>query len=314
MLTLSKTEPHMLTKQKLRTWISLLFSCMPNIRGKKRLASALSRLLLPHSESDCVVETEMQLGYRMLLDLRSITEAIAAYTRDYDTDDIGSCLRLLHADAVVLDVGANIGFWTVPMALGLSAEGRVLAFEPLPGNAGRLRDNVRLNGVERAVRIYEIGLSDRAATVEISLREDFAHGSETGNAAIVIDDSDQQFHCTTIRVDALDRVFDSLDIHRLDFVKLDIEGHEDKFLAGACQVLSRFRPIMFVEVNAPYYERRGLRVDEVLQSWLDSYRYVCALRIRRGWNISELQRRKPPIDNVLFLPEERVSELLPILS
>jgi len=304
----------MVTKQILRTWCTSLSRHTPNVRGKSRLVLALNRLLLPSPESACIVTAEMKLGYRMLVDLRSGTEALAAYTGDYDNEEVASCLRLLEADSVVLDVGANVGFWTVPLALRLAGRGQVLAFEPLPGNSCRLRDNVALNDVGRAVSIHAIGLSDRPDTTEISLREDFAMGSATGNAAIVIDESDRQFRCATIQVDTLDRVFDSLQIPRLDFIKLDIEGHEDKFLAGAVKVLSRFRPILFVEVNAQYYERRGLAVDAVFQSWLDSNRYVCALRTRQGWDLDELRRRRHRIDNVFFLPEERASDLLRVIG
>jgi FkbM family methyltransferase len=304
----------MLTKRKLRGWVSLFLSRLPDIRGKGRLTYALNRWLLPRAESECIVETEMHLGYRMVVDLRTLTESPAVYTHDYNNQEIRSCLRLLQADSVILDVGANIGFWTVPMALMLNAEGRVHAFEPLPGNCNRLRENIRLNGVEHVVHIHEVGLSDKPATLEVSLREDFAHGSGTGNAAIVIDERDRQFRCTTIDVDTLDRVFDSLDIPRLDFVKIDIEGHEDKCLAGAGSVISRFRPIMVIEINEHYYKRRGIDVDERFQSWLTSFNYVCAFRTSQGWNLREFRSRKPPIDNVLLLPSERLAELLPRLS
>ena len=256
----------------------------------------------------------MRLGYRMRVDLRSRTESLAAYTHNYDNQDIRSCLDLLQADSVVLDVGANIGFWTLPIALRLNAEGRVHAFEPLPSNAARLRENVRLNGMEHVVRLHEMGLSDQRATLEISLREDFSCGSQTGNAAIIVDKSDRAFQCTTIEVDTLDHVFDSLDIERVDFVKIDIEGHEDRFLAGASSIISRFRPVLFVEINEPYYMRRGLDVDELFDSWLHTSQYVCALRSRQGWNIGQLRSRKPVIDNVLFLPSERVPQLERLLT
>jgi len=304
----------MLTKQKLRTCISYVFSRVPDFRGKIRVTYALNRLILPHSGLDCIIPIEMKLGYRMMVDLRSVTESLTAYTRDYDTEEISSCLRLLHANSVVLDVGANVGFWTVPMALGLGAEGRVHAFEPLPSNATRLRENVSLNGMEHVVRVHEIGLSDQPATLEISLREDFARGSQTGNAAIVIDKNDRKFECTAIQVDTLDRVLDLLDIQRLDLVKIDIEGHEDKFLAGARSAISRFRPILFIEINEPYYKRRRIDVDGLFESWLHTFQYVCALRSDHGWNIGELRSRKPALDNLLFLPGERVSEIYPLLT
>jgi FkbM family methyltransferase len=271
-------------------------------------------LTLPKSDSDFAVEVAMRLGHRMIVDLRSFGECHSFYTHDYDTEDIRSCLRLLERNSVALDVGANVGFWTVPLAMKLRGGGRVYAFEPLPTNSRRLRENIRLNGLDDVAEIHEIGLSDKAATVEISLREDFSNGSDTGNAAIVIDDSDKKFRCTKIEVDALDHVFESLKFKQLDFVKVDIEGHEDLFLAGASAVIAQFRPIIYLEINEPYYTRRGLDATDLFQSWLDSADYICALRGSHGWIPKRLGLRRPVIDNVLLLPAERLKEILPQLS
>jgi FkbM family methyltransferase len=290
-----------------------MFSNAPDFRGKGSLIYALNRLLLPRSASECIVTTKLRLGYTMKVDLRSLTESLPAYTGDYDNRDIRACLNLLSSDSVALDVGANIGFWTVPIALKVSNRGHVHAFEPLPRNCERLRENLSLNGLGDTVCVHEIGLSDKPASVAISLREDFSEGSLTGNASIVIDDEDRRFDCTTIEVDTLDRIFDSLHLGQVDFIKADIEGHEDRFLAGANSVISRFRPALFIEINEPYYQRRGIDVDEIFQSWLSSYQYVCALRTARGWRIGEIRMRKPVIDNLLFLPRERHTELLSLL-
>ena len=294
----------------MRTASAQVISRIPDIRGRGRLAYFANRLTLPKSDSDFTAEVTMRLGYRMLVDLRARTEYTSFYTHDYDNEDIRMCMRLLQRDSVVFDVGANVGFWTIPMAMMLGGEGRVHAFEPIPANAKRLRENLRLNDVDDIVDIHEIGLSDETSTVDISLREDFSNGSDTGNAAIVIDDSDKHFRCTRIKVAALDQVYQSLGIKRLDFVKLDIEGHEDRFLAGAASVIARFRPIIYMEINEPYYTRRGLDATDLFQSWLDSADYTCALRNPSGWTPKTLRLRRPVIDNVLLLPTEQVNEIL----
>ena len=301
------------TRDILRTAAAQVISRIPDIRGRGRLAYFANQLTLPKVDSDFTAEVTMRLGHHMLVDLRARTEYTSFYTHDYDNEDIRMCLRLLQRDSIVFDVGANVGFWTVPMAMTLRGEGRVHAFEPIPANAKRLRQNVGLNDVGDIVDIHEIGLSDETSTVEISLREDFSNGSDTGNAAIVIDDSDKHFRCTTIKVAALDQIYQSLILKRLDFLKVDIEGHEDRFLAGASSVIARFRPVIYMEVNEPYYTRRGLDATDLFQSWLDSADYTCALRGPSGWTPKALRLRRPVIDNVLLLPTEQVKEILPQL-
>lgn len=244
----------------------------------------------------------------MIVDLRGYTESASFYTRDYDTEEIRSVLRMFRPEWVVLDVGANVGFWTVPMAKALGPGGKVHAFEPVPSNNLRLRENISLNDLFNIAEVHELGLSDHRTTLRISLREDFANGAGTGNASIFIDDSDGRFQCGMIEVDTLDNIFPSLKVKRLDFIKADIEGHEDKFLCGASSTIGQFRPIMHLEINEPYYSRRGLDATTVFEQWAKSANYAFALRTSQGWRLRDLRHRKRVMDNVLALPEELANE------
>jgi FkbM family methyltransferase len=196
------------------------------------------------------------------------------------------------------------------MARALHQCGRLHAFEPVQANFKRLGDNVLKNGLKGMVELHSVGLSDREALVWISLREDFATGAGTGNAAIVIDSIDQRFAREEIKVFPLDgRVFESLGVDRLDFIKVDIEGHEDRFLAGAKEVIRRFRPIIYLEINDSYYMRRGLDPTGVFDDWMDVNSYKAALLTHARWKLDRLRHRKPALDNVFLLPSERAEDL-----
>ena len=252
----------------------------------------------------------MRLGHQMLVDLRSGTELAAYYTGDYETKSIETAIKLIRPDAVVLDVGANVGFWTVPLARALNAGGRLHAFEPVSANFVRLGENVRRNNVDAVVRLHHQGLSDQKATLQISLREDFQNGAETGNAAIVIDSDDNKFTCTDIEVSPLDgETFHSLAIDHVDFIKLDIEGHEDKFLAGAAKVLERFRPILFMEINEAYYARRGVDASQLFGQWMQGVSYKAALKTPAGWRLDSVKNRRRRFDNIFCFPAEAAYDL-----
>src|SRR5271157_3232168 len=294
----------------LRASASQLISRIPNIRGRDRIAHLANRLFLLNSSTDSTTEVTMRLGHRMIVDLRAHTECASFYTHDYDTEEIRSVLRMFQSDWMVLDVGANIGFWTIPMAKALGPGGRVHAFEPVTSNNLRLHENIRLNALQSITEVHELGLSDRCATLRISLRDDFANGSGTGNAAIVIDESDDRYQREMIKVNTLDNIFPLLNAKGLDFIKVDIEGHEDKFLSGASSTIRQFRPIIHMEVNEPYYSRRGLEATTLFEEWAKSANYAYALRTSKGWRLRDLRHRKPVIDNVLALPAERANEIL----
>ncbi|HXA78385.1 MAG TPA: FkbM family methyltransferase [Candidatus Acidoferrales bacterium] len=244
----------------------------------------------------------------MVVDLRAQTEFLAYYTGEYDTRNIRSVLRLVEPHWIILDVGANIGFWSIPLARALKESGRLHCFEPVPSNFRLLTANVERNCTATTVHVHQLGLSNRSGTVQISLREDFAGGSETGNAAIVIDGDDSRFQSVQAEVRPLDDVFESLALNGLDFMKVDIEGHEHKFLAGAAQTIARFRPILFMEINDHYYERQGLDPTALFHDWLLGHSYVAAFRGTNRWQLDDLSNRRRGINDIFFFPRDKAHE------
>jgi FkbM family methyltransferase len=253
----------------------------------------------------------MRLHYSILVDLRSTTEYLAYYLGDYDTESIRGLLRLFRPEWTILDVGANIGFYTIPMAFAVRPGGCLHAFEPVASNFARLSENVRENNLDHVVRLHQIGLSDQTAVLQIGLREGFPDGAETGNAALVIDHDDSRFECVDVKVAPLDDIVPSLAIDRLDFVKLDIEGHEDKFLAGAHRTIRRFRPIIYMEINNFFYERRGLDATSLFERWQSEASYKAAYELSPlVWRLQGIRERKGRVENVLLLPSENADSVI----
>ena len=101
----------------------------------------------------------------------------------------------------------------------------------------------------------------------------------------------------------LDDVFDSLALDRLDFIKVDIEGHEHKFLTGAARTIARFRPILLMELNDHYYERQGLDPTSLFQDWLAGHSYVAAFHKANRWRLGDLSNRRGGINDVFLFSE-----------
>jgi FkbM family methyltransferase len=213
-----------------------------------------------------------------------------------------------------VDAGANIGLWTVPLARHLAPlGGHVVAVEPIPANAARLRENLSLNGLDAVVDVHEVAVSDRAGTAALSLREDFRGGAATGNAAIVIDDgTDSAFRTIVVPTVPLDTLLATAT--RVDFVKADLEGHEDRFLAGAADTLGRCRPVIVCEWNRVYYTRRGVDPTAAVSDLLDSLDYRCLRHTPGGWSASRDMFSPEPLDDLVLTPGERVAEVAATLG
>lgn len=213
----------------------------------------------------------------MHVDLRSRTEWYSFYTGRYDeaaVDAVRKLQRVLGGD--FLDVGGNVGMYSVRIAVGLEDGHRCICFEPVPKNAERICENAHLNSVADRVEVHEIALSDSDGYAELVLREDFKLGSETGNASIAISHTaDGSYAKIKVRTRPFDDVIAELGDARFSVVKVDIEGHEDFFLRGAQNWLHRERPIILTEINNWYFEQRGTSSSAVFAHALpENYKFA----------------------------------------
>lgn len=144
----------------------------------------------------------------------------------------------------VLDVGANIGYYTLLASVLAGPTGRVHAFEPEPRNAGFLRRHVEINRL-RNVTVQQAAVSDRAGMA----RFDFGSGSGTGHLADA-----GALEVRTVRLD------DYCAEHGLvpSAVKIDVEGAEMSVLHGARGTLERHRPVLFLSTHGAEVHRACL--------------------------------------------------------
>lgn len=140
-------------------------------------------------------------------------------------------------DTLILDIGAALGLWTVPLGrYARRAGAHVWAFEPHPNNLRWLRRNVEINGLADIVDVQEVALGDRAGKATMRIAE--GGRGEVGNAFVTAEgDGDG----TTVTVTALD----DLDLPRpVSVMKIDVEGFEisrSRATRGTHQLLTERR-------------------------------------------------------------------------
>jgi FkbM family methyltransferase len=162
------------------------------------------------------------------------------FERD-ETALIGARLDCAGPDAVMLDVGANLG-WHSLNAARRPGVARIYAFEPAASTRGFLERNVRRNPAGRKIEVVPVALADRSGTATFSFCADDAYSS-------LAPDDRRPVACEyPVRVLRLDDWVAAAGLTRIDFVKLDVEGAEPAVIAGAAVTLRRFRPELLVEV------------------------------------------------------------------
>lgn len=188
---------------------------------------------------------------------------------------------LLPPDAVVFDVGANIGACAAAFAT-IAPRGTIHAFEPGDRTCGDLRTTVALNELAH-VRCHQVALGahdGRAVLLVPEWNMSGAFISGDGPASGVHADN-AEVASVEVDVRSVDSVVDEMGIDRLDLVKIDVEGHEDAVIEGAARTLERFRPVSIIEFNVfTLAVFAGRNPMEFLVDVVDRFPHVLAIDVR----------------------------------
>jgi FkbM family methyltransferase len=195
---------------------------------------------------------------------------------EYEPELARIFLDAVQPDKDVIDVGANLGFFTCASAKQLK-KGKVLAIEPTNGAYGRLIENVALNQVEERVIIFKGLASDQGGTSDIHYiegMEEYSSIEKSVHPAVSGTDM-QKISVSAKTIDEL------VNEHGLNpaVMKVDVEGAEGMVFKGALSVLREFRPLVLAELNREMLHSFGSSPEEIIAGFKElGYRTIDPLR------------------------------------
>lgn len=176
--------------------------------------------------------------------------------------------RYLPPDGIFIDIGANIGSFTL-VAARIATRGEVHAFEPSDHHFSRLSRNVALNHFEN-VALNKKGLDDKTGYATLFLPKLNGEMNNSGAASLYTSADASSTQVTEeVELILLDDYVRTNGIDRIDLIKIDIEGAEFNALKGSIETLQRFRPIVLMELDRDNLERAGCEPDAILGFWHD---------------------------------------------
>jgi FkbM family methyltransferase len=146
---------------------------------------------------------------------------------------------LLPSGGTFVDVGANVGYFSMLGANAVGPSGRVYAFEPVEEIYRILLKNLSLNKLSN---VETLNIACFSSSGEMTMKRD----SDSGKSRLspfMIDNG------TVVRLTTLDAFVDQLGPHRIDFIKIDAEGSDLEVLKGAIHTIHKFRPTILVELG-----------------------------------------------------------------
>jgi len=264
----------------LTTWITRIYrwtrrNLYETLRPKQRTLRHIK-----YRNADFVVLSNEDVGWRLIRD------------KKFEEEEINCLESYVEEDSVCIDVGANIGIYSIFLARKAS-KGCVHAFEPHPLNRKILQLNAELNG-RNNIEIHHFLVGNHEGMIDFSISSDLAYSSMIPTKRKAETDK-IRLPCTT-----LDALF-SHSKKRIDVIKIDTEGAELLVLKGAELLLRNpaIRPrALLIEINRENQIGYGYKAEDIrdfmMQNGYEPYSIVNG-HTRKGWLLPNCK------EDVIFL-------------
>lgn len=178
----------------------------------------------------------------------------------------------IKAGDTVLDIGANIGMFTIKAAKIAGDAGKIIAFEPEPKNIKLLKENTKNL---KNVLIIPKAIGNISGKIEL-----LVHPSSGAHFIVSDLNPDPEDKIIMVQIEKLDKIFEELDLDIVDFVKIDIEGWEMEALKGAVNSLKK---IKFFSIASYHTENQKSEITELLKS--NNFKVINDGEKTYAWNL-----------------------------
>lgn len=186
----------------------------------------------------------VRLQYRETLGLSSLLYGT------FEHAELRFASRYLQCGDVAFDIGANVGIFSIVMGRATGHQGGVVAFEPVPFNVARLKENLERN-LLRHVRVQPIAVGKSEDEMAIHLASDSAYHSLGP-----VEKPFSSERTLTVPVRKLDDMWRELGGPKVKFLKIDVEGAEADVLSGGVEFLRTCQPVVLIEANSTFHLER----------------------------------------------------------
>jgi FkbM family methyltransferase len=207
-------------------------------RGLKYFMSLVEFLQITNRD----FQKKTKNGVFFSLDIRDHIQRQIFWYGYYERQYTQFLLGLLQPGDVFVDVGGNIGYYTLMAASIVRRPGKVYCFEPSLASFQRIQKNVSINGFDN-ITLSRLALSNSKGEASLYLSSNDNSGTSGLSKASNYSGIDERIDTTT-----MDEFIKTYAIDRVDVVKIDIEGHELEALEGMSDLIDRFKPLFMIEI------------------------------------------------------------------
>ncbi len=283
-----------LKKNKISRFIGwpILFSKRQLHKYKSRTTRFYSELFTNVKEGSVVVDINGLPGHYEI-DIRSHILQRILLEKEYEPEIVELLKNYLARGKDAVNIGANVGIFTVFMAGLIEENQKVLAVEPTPLAFKYLGNNIKRNDVMDKVISYNGICSDAEGEYQLNIIQGNEEYSSIGES-LYISDSKKKTIIIKVEGETLNNLVNKFDLNP-GLILIDVEGAEMKVLAGASKVIEKYKPVIIAELNDNLLEKQGSSAEQVV-----------AFLLKFGYDIKDIATNKqvkfPFNSNIIAIP------------
>jgi FkbM family methyltransferase len=210
---------------------------------------------------------------------------------------------LARTSKVIIDIGANVGYYTVLLAKSQPVDGYLHAFEPFPASYDVTTRSVLKNNLTNKVTVSQTGLSDNAGKSVIYIPA--TSGTSAASMKVLHpEETNLEFE---IVLETLDSYIQKNNLTNVDLIKIDVEGAELFAIRGGWETIRANRPIVFAELLRKWSAGFGYHPNEVIDMFKQES-YQCFEVSEHLHAIESIEEETVPT-NFIFVPSEKLQTL-----
>lgn len=234
--------------------------------------------------------------------------ACLAIVGEYETQETNILKIFARQSQMIMDIGANVGYYVVELSKLMSNSAEMHAFEPVPDSFEQLVQNVELNSISPSVHCNQFALSNSEDDL-ILFKPKNSGSSATSARNLHPNEGFQEIHTVS---KTLDNYIASNEIETLDLLKIDVEGAELFVIQGGIISITKYKPVIFAELLRKWSAQFGYHPNEVLN-----------LLIPLGYRCFAVSAKLPEIHqitedteetNFIFIPSSKESLVLDLIA
>lgn len=274
-------------------------------KGGKRIADLISKLLLPLPKGRVIVENREKQKVLLNPSLSKGIESSLFYSGRYEAGVTNIIDKYITTGNNFLEIGANVAPHSMFVSKKIGIKGKILAFEPDKYVKEVIDRNIVLNNIVN-IESINVGLGDRKSEMKLYSKPEI----NSGASSLIKEPKNKS---VKVKIEVLDDFLKPYNLNSVEMAVIDVEGWELNVLKGAKKTITKFKPLLCVEINSKYNPQdlfdylKSFNIYSIYQLHRPK-EYVS--KLKKVHNYSEVRLD----DNIFCLTEKQEISLQKVIS